>query len=175
MNKLETMWKIKSINVRKTCYLVQLSNFLETGSLSKVFFFATLNKILLTWILSAIISIYDETLLSNPIDNESPFFGFCVTILVAPLIETFLFQYSVLAIGDKYKAPTNLSIAVSALLFGLAHHYNMVYIFATLLSGFFYAYLFAKIKRRESGFMACLFVASIHACNNLYGWCIMMI
>ena len=155
--------------------MFQLEKFLERGSLYKVFFSATLIKILLTWILSAIISIYDETLLSNPIDNESSLFVFCVTILVAPLIETFLFQYSVFAIGDKYKAHTNLSIAVSTLLFGLAHHYNMVYVFATLLSGLFYAYLFAKIKRRESGFMACLIVALIHACNNLFGWCIIMI
>lgn len=156
-------------------YQSRLNFLLEKESLTKIFFGLTAIKILVTWILSAVVSFFDETLLFTPIDNKPPFVVFCATVLFAPFFETFIFQYGVFAIGERYKVHTNWLVVISTILFGFSHYYNLAYIFATLISGLFYAYFFAKIKWRGSTFIAYLFISLIHACNNLFGWCIMMI
>lgn len=99
--------------------------------------------------------------------KNDPITYILVLVIIAPFLETLIFQALVIEIVLKVnKKAVKWAIVLSALVFGLAHSYNIFYVFATFIIGLFYAwlYVFFKLHRKENAF---LFVSLIHLTNNL--------
>lgn len=87
-------------------------------------------------------------------------------LLVAPLLETWLFQYIPIELTMRYTKRKTLAVAMSAILFACVHCYNVVYIAMALIGGIILAlfYLYSK-KQNKSPFLATFL---LHFCYNLY-------
>jgi len=96
-------------------------------------------------------------------------------VVFAPLFETFLYQFLIievlLFIRKWIHIPLLVPIAVSAIALGLAHDYNVYYIFSASLIGILYAlfYLIAKYNVSMNAFIS---VAIVHDSTNLVGFII---
>lgn len=91
---------------------------------------------------------------------------FILSVIIAPLLETFLFQYLIIEILSFFKRiKVNIIIIISSLAFSLIHYYNFIYILVTLLSGMIYAsyYLYLKEEKQKSPF---LYVFALHSLYN---------
>lgn len=93
---------------------------------------------------------------------------FVVVVLLAPLLETFVFQsvpFFVFRWFTKGQLNFWLCLFVSASAFGLSHSYNVYYFLAGFLVGavFIHLYYLANL-RRQSAFAL---VFAVHALNNL--------
>jgi membrane protease YdiL (CAAX protease family) len=88
-----------------------------------------------------------------------------VTVILAPLIETFIFQYIVIKISFFFLKSALFSILLSAFLFGLNHLYSIPYFIVTFFAGIIYAslYFIAKAKNTNPFWMIFL----VHALYNL--------
>jgi lipoprotein signal peptidase len=88
-----------------------------------------------------------------------------LTVIIAPLLETFVFQYLIIEILYKLKINDEIIIWVSALAFSLSHYYNFIYILAILFPGFLFSsfYLYLKKSKYKSPFLA---VILLHAISN---------
>lgn len=73
-------------------------------------------------------------------------------LLVAPIIETFLFQFAVIEVCYKYLISKNenrnilISIVASAALFSLNHYYSWQYILWTFIVGIYLAFVYLHFK-----------------------------
>lgn len=90
----------------------------------------------------------DSSVLDHPIMEEdiSTFELFFLSVLLAPIFETLIFQVLLIQVPFKYimkKNKTNYIIfgLLSALLFGIAHCYNIYYILATFGMGLYLSYV----------------------------------
>lgn len=96
---------------------------------------------------------------------------FFMSIGLAPILETFIFQFSVIKITrvfiKKAKWGLYISVPISALLFGLSHCYSIVYMFATFLTGLIYALAFYIAQYRRD-FSAFIIVAAFHSLWNIF-------
>lgn len=107
--------------------------------------------------------------LSNVEYNEIIGFFFKIVIL-APLLETFFFQYLPMEYLLRSKNEKEMKfIVISGLLFGILHYFNRFELSDAVFSSltgilFSYLYLFAKYKKYSAYF----FVCSVHAFYNLY-------
>ena len=115
-----------------------------------------------------LVILYDPKALDIPfIENFSSAKVFTITVIIAPLIETFIFQYLIIEFLFRFKKiGVNIIILVSALAFGLAHSYSFFYVLVICISGFIYAsyYLYLKIKNVKFPF---LYIFFLHALSNL--------
>ncbi|WP_175977260.1 CPBP family glutamic-type intramembrane protease [Burkholderia sp. BCC1047] len=85
--------------------------------------------------------------------------------LVAPLVETFIFQWlPIRLICRVFKASASLAVCASTLAFGTVHGYGPVYVAVALWGGFIFATVFAL--RDYPGGRPFLVVASAHAARN---------
>ncbi|GAB3666558.1 hypothetical protein GCM10028791_42380 [Echinicola sediminis] len=115
----------------------------------------------------------DEIAKISYLEGKNLSYIFLVTVIIAPLLETFVFQYFiievVLFIFKKFSFPfgINCSVIFSSIMFGLAHSYNVYYVLNTFLVGVLYAlfYLMARKRRDISGYIT---VTSVHVYNNLF-------
>ncbi|OOQ59286.1 CPBP family intramembrane glutamic endopeptidase [Mucilaginibacter pedocola] len=104
----------------------------------------------------------------NPIDKESIQEQLFLAVLIAPLLETLVYQYASnklllkLRISNYY-----LLLFIPAVLFGLSHYYNPLYIVAMLVGGTIMNYLY--LYCHTNGHKAFWWVALLHALYNLYG------
>lgn len=112
-------------------------------------------------------SLYDPKLLDiSFIEELSLIQIFIIIVIIAPLIETFIFQYLIIEFLFRFKKiKINIIILVSALAFGSAHYYDLIYVLVTCVGGFIYAsyYLYLKIKGIKFPF---LYICSLHALWN---------
>lgn len=90
---------------------------------------------------------------------------FIKLILVAPFLETLIFQFGIIEFIKKMKGKDSLAILISALAFSLAHAYSIVYILmmipSALILAVYYSYL-----RKGSRTLAYLSVSLLHLCYN---------
>lgn len=88
-----------------------------------------------------------------------------LAILVAPLVETFLFQFIVIEIMQKFVKAIFPIVALSAILFSLSHLNSYSYAMANLFNGLIFAgtYILASKK----GFNSFLCTATVHSLRNL--------
>ena len=118
-------------------------------------------------LIGSLVILYDPKALDIPfIENFSSAKLFTITVIIAPLIETFIFQYLIIEFLFRFKKiKINIIILVSALAFGFAHNYNFFYVLIICISGFIYAsyYLYLKIKGIKFPF---LYICSLHALSN---------
>ncbi|WP_422614472.1 type II CAAX prenyl endopeptidase Rce1 family protein [Ascidiimonas aurantiaca] len=99
----------------------------------------------------------DDILSVDFLEGKSLLYIFITSVIIGPLIETFLFQYCVIELILYFKKNVSfkiLALFLSALLFGLAHYYNIYYIVFTLIIGFVFAfiYLIGKERNDTNGF-----------------------
>ncbi|MCB2361671.1 type II CAAX prenyl endopeptidase Rce1 family protein [Clostridium estertheticum] len=102
------------------------------------------------------------------ISNSSLIEAFIVAVIIAPLIETLIFQYAIIKYLRKLNILKNrnlIIILISAILFGLAHTYNLQYVIHTFFIGILLAYSFVVYEKKESSpFWT---VCAIHSLRNL--------
>lgn len=91
---------------------------------------------------------------------------FFLSVFLAPLIETFLFQYLIIEVLLYYKINKSLVIVISGLLFVLFHNYNWVYVFFAIFPGLLYAsyYIFLKMRKKTFPFHT---IVGLHSLYNL--------
>lgn len=104
-----------------------------------------------------LLDVFDKSMSLNEI--------FVLSVIFAPLIETFLFQYLIVEILSRLKMNFNAIIVISAITFSLIHYYNFIYILVTFLSGVIYAtyYVYLKFEKQKSPFM---YIFALHALYN---------
>ena len=94
-------------------------------------------------------------------------------VIIAPLIETFVFQFSVIKILRFLIKNAALcfyiALLVSALLFSINHWYSVYYLMNTFFMGLLYAFAF-YIGQYRRDMPAFLLVASIHGLGNLFAF-----
>ena len=116
---------------------------------------------------SFLVTLYDPKALDIPfLEGLSLAEIFTLTVIIAPLIETFIFQYLIIEFLFRFKKiGVNIIILVSALAFGCSHYYNLIYVLAMCVVGFIFAsyYLYLKIKEIRFPF---LYIFSLHALWN---------
>lgn len=93
---------------------------------------------------------------------SSVFEEFFTVIIIAPFLETFLFQYLPFKLTQKWMHPI-LSILFCGLIFGIPHLYNWFYMFSAVVVGLLLG--FAYYLRLNTG-RAFLIVTIIHLLNN---------
>ena len=165
----------KTINLN---YLKLLKTKLSVFVQNKLFFkdFKTLLIVLILYILkghaieyfsSFHINDYGKTTLML---DFSKFERLYITVIIAPLIETYIFQHLIFKfyfkIFRKNLWHIIIAILISSLIFGAAHHYNYFTMFGALLSGFFLGYTYFFNNNRLFTPFWCVFI--VHACHNLY-------
>ena len=102
--------------------------------------------------------------------DESTLFLFVFGCFIAPLFETFLFQYlpfqliKIFSKHNKLKYRRILYLTLASLAFGYMHYFNFFYFLAGCLVGFIFCFFFYLSKlRRQNGL---ILVTIIHSLNN---------
>ena len=134
--------------------------------------------IILTLLITSILCVLITSFLIGLLPNIQPFnraqqfskgagWGekFAIAILVAPLIETFLFQYliieGIVAIF-KIKHFSFAPIFISSILFGLSHCYNLMLFVQPSMNGSNIATCYCNfIPRKKTGFKSTVFLHSL--------------
>lgn len=100
---------------------------------------------------------------SNPADLEE----LPLAVIIAPIIETLIFQHLVFWVFRKWIHVKNKyfwAIIISSVLFGLMHKYNVVYVIFAFLQGIILGYCYYFYWRKpKTAFWS---TALIHAAHN---------
>lgn len=99
----------------------------------------------------------------------TPLMKAILIIIVAPIIETILFQYLPIILTRKFIIQKKwVVITLSALLFSIFHIYNITYFFMALIGGLLMGtfYHIAEYKKLSP----ILFTFLLHASYNMYGY-----
>lgn len=105
---------------------------------------------------------------NNPFKDFSFKFLFFLTIIAAPLIETFFYQLLPYYILKYFKIrKVALRILIPSIMFGASHYYNLQYVIVATIMGsilnYFYLY---SVAHRKNAF---LWVVILHSLYNLVG------
>ena len=101
--------------------------------------------------------------------DDSAYFVFVMACIVAPLLETFLFQVLPNVVLTKAGIENfYILLCVPAALFGLAHSYDTLSIMHTCFGGLILNNLYLVYKRDFR--QPFLYVALLHSLYNLYGF-----
>ena len=72
-----------------------------------------------------------------------------VVLVIAPIIEVFLFQYLIINLIKRYSANIVVQIFISATIFGLVHCYSVPHMIKGFLAGILYAALFILLNLKS--------------------------
>ena len=114
---------------------------------------------------SLIFTLIDPTITESLPNDISLVSIFWLTVIIGPLIETFIFQYAIIEISLLLKAKPIIAIALSAIAFGTSHYYNVYYIFVMFITGLLYALNYILLKQRAVKYPV-LIILSIHSIYN---------
>lgn len=64
------------------------------------------------------------------------------TLIIAPIVETLIFQALFYKIYQKAKINKWIIMAISSIAFGLFHYYSLFYILSTTVAGFIFVYMY---------------------------------
>ncbi len=87
-------------------------------------------------------------------------------LILAPFLESFLFQYLPIRLFQYFEKPyfTSIGIIISALVFAASHYYSWAYMFVTFFVGLAFAWLYLFGKNNfNNGFVS---IVLIHAGMN---------
>lgn len=115
---------------------------------------------------SIAINFYDDTLLESGLDDLNNFEIFFLTVIIAPLLETLIFQFLVIEGLFMLKIKPKYIVLVSSMLFAIIHSYNLVYVLFIVFLGILYA-IYYTLLRKHGRYMAFGSVAILHAMLNL--------
>jgi hypothetical protein len=115
-----------------------------------------------------IFSIPNLVFAQNPItDNYKITVDLAIdALLIAPVLETLLFQAPFLLIYNKLKQGKWIIILLSGLAFGAIHYYSVFYMISTFVMGFIFMYLY--ILRSEHNTNPLRSMISAHFAINLF-------
>jgi hypothetical protein len=108
------------------------------------------------------------------LEKKSKLFSFFSSVVLGPLIETFIYQYIIYLIYFSIFSKNSFHVAAAVLIsstgFAMSHNYNFMAVISAFLSGIIlgYAYFFCKPKH-VSPFWT---VALLHAGHNFYAFII---
>ena len=106
----------------------------------------------------------------NPFQDKDRKFLFIMVVIIAPPFETLCFQlipyYALKALKMR---STLLRLVIPSMIFGMLHHYNMLYVLVAFIMGlilnFFFLYCVAYRKN------AYVWVVILHSLYNFYTFC----
>lgn len=99
---------------------------------------------------------------------------FFLVVFLAPLIETLIFQYTIISyLLNKIPKAVLFVCLFSALLFGLSHFYSQVYVFKTFISGILFGTLYLVVNSKNNS--PIIAVALAHSLYNFIGFCLRQI
>lgn len=158
------------------CTMIEILHRIKRGVKAPLFFIIVFVDLCYTLIVSWVINEYNPDLI-DVIPSEGPYVDFFLQVIAGPLLETFLFQFLVIELLlwlCKKKGiirKNGIIIWTSAVLFGLTHYYNLVYIVIIIFPGLLYAsyYLFLKLEQREFPFVK---IFMVHAVANFVAFLI---
>jgi membrane protease YdiL (CAAX protease family) len=144
--------------------------------------FSTPKLILLTLIVRLIFSLvvsyfaelYDIRINTNALKFDSIKEELFFVVIAGPIVETFLCQYFLINLIISLtrflfkKESISLAIFISALIFGLGHQYNYMYMALTFISGLLYGTFFVIIKYRKQDAFTCTTI--VHSLYNLFAF-----
>jgi membrane protease YdiL (CAAX protease family) len=90
--------------------------------------------------------------------------AFLVGVLLAPFLETLIFQAAIIETVKKRMSPF-FSCSLSAFIFGSIHFYNIFYFIYAVAAGFLFAYLYFIGSVSKKGFILTLIAHML--CNLL--------
>ncbi|WP_443937437.1 CPBP family glutamic-type intramembrane protease [Pedobacter sp. MW01-1-1] len=121
------------------------------------------------FITAIIANYFDAQLTSTNFHFSSLKEEFVIVVIVAPIIETLIFQYLIIETLLSVKLAPLLCVVVSALLFGISHYYNLAYILVTTVVGFIFAYYYMAL-RHQHYLQKIVLVTLLHALSNLFAF-----
>ncbi|WP_433835642.1 lysostaphin resistance A-like protein [Flavobacterium anhuiense] len=83
-------------------------------------------------------------------------------VIVAPLMETLLFQYAVIEIFKSLKVKLKYCCFISALSFALMHLYNIFYFLYAFAGGLLFAFLYIRGKNQKNAIVLPLIAHTIY-------------
>ncbi|WP_416337305.1 type II CAAX prenyl endopeptidase Rce1 family protein [Galbibacter sp. EGI 63066] len=131
-------------------------------------------------LLSKVILLYNENSFDVQQSEEgSIIFRFIVIIILAPLLETLLYQFIIIEAGiflfNKKKKTLMIIILISSIMFGLSHCYNLSYIILGVSAGIILSllYVLCKLRKDISPFFFVFIVHSfvnftVYLVNNIF-------
>lgn len=140
----------------------------------------TLVFILIGFTLEIVVSIIfgilvPDKYVKNPVvesfvKDESLLFLFIFSCIIAPLVETFLFQFLPFRLIDslfklkRIKIRRFIYLFLVPIIFGYQHYYNFYYFLAGCMVGFIFCFFFYLSNLRKQN--GVILVAIIHSLNN---------
>ena len=107
--------------------------------------------------------------ISDEINSYELFVQFFLLMLIAPLFETLIFQVIIIEGLHKFKfIPSAIIVLISAVVFAVAHHYNIIYMLAVFPVGLIFSYYYFIL--REDKYIAFLSVCALHSATNLIAY-----
>ncbi|NFP92699.1 CPBP family glutamic-type intramembrane protease [Clostridium sporogenes] len=148
--------------------MYKINKFLKNLTYFKFILIITLCTVATSAILGVIDYFFYIEPSANLVVSESNFISeFILVIIIAPLIETLIFQYSIIKFLRNFNILKNnniIIILISSILFGLSHPYSLTYIINTTILGIFLSYSFVIYENKnESPFWV---VCAIHSLKN---------
>lgn len=86
---------------------------------------------------------------------------FIAVVIIAPVFETLLFQYSLIELFIK-KTNKLYACLISSLIFALFHLYNLYYFLFAIFTGLIFAYLYITCRKRNRAIILTM------VCHSLY-------
>ena len=111
---------------------------------------------------------FNKNPMAESLMGDNLFLLFSFGVILAPLLETIIFQalpFLIIKSFFRYKKRLYVYIVVTAILFGLTHHYNTLYIVITFLFGIILGFMYYICTLRKENQV--IIIALIHAINNL--------
>lgn len=143
-------------------------NYFSNLSRLKFIIYSILICISFVFFYAPIVSLLSEA--KQSVTQFNPIRSLLYSLLIAPLIETFIFQFLFIEFLQHLKIKNQLIIIFSSLLFGTAHYtnnYTLVEVLITSVYGIFYAFFYLSGKKNKA---VNAFVATtiIHSGYNLF-------
>jgi membrane protease YdiL (CAAX protease family) len=147
-------------------FKIDLTRIYNIISIKKLFFISFAVAVLGA-ISFSILSFILKLDISNPIDSESLLYKITVGVVLAPLLETYLFQYLLNRILVKCRISNfNLLLLIQSCLFALSHlPYSIIYAVAMLWVGCSFNFFYLRVKELTTHYIKYTFL--LHASYNL--------
>lgn len=143
---------------------------LEDKKIIQLFFLILLFKIINGYVFTYINHRFFK--LENAIFEElSEKEMFFLAVVLAPIIETLIFQLFLYRLLDKTRI-NNMPIIIILMSFAFsqAHWYHWLYVVAAFINGLFLNYFYVYILKNKNELIAVLLTIALHTSYNLFGF-----
>ena len=123
-------------------------------------------SIFLTVVLSPLFDLFDASVIQpNGAEEhiETVVYEFFTAVIIAPLVETLIFQFLVIEFLYLTKIGKRKIVVISAIIFSLTHYYSIGYIFYAFSMGVIFSYSYVIRKNATQAFLT---VYAIHLLRN---------